>query len=164
MTVLAETTPDGGSSKDAASSHLQRQFGKPRVLIDPPTALVQMDDHVARHRGLRLFTAPPLCSSSTNKGSVEAASLHTSGRDCSQGLAVGRTHRRRGRVPMPDRREAEASLSHDGDYAVAVCQVFNEAAAGGDAGCAVDDGTGPPQHEPEYGDRGFREASVEDLV
>ena len=126
------------------------------MLIDPPTALVQMDDRVAQHRGLRRFAAPQSHSAGATAGSAEAAAVDATDQ------RGGRTHRRRGRVPMQDRREAEASLSHDGDYAVAVCQVFNEAPAGESDGI-VDDGTGPPLHEPEYGDWGFCEMPDEDI-
>ena len=58
-----------------------------------------------------------------------------------------------------DQQVAEISISHDGDYAVAICMSVEEA---DHKGCirpfAIDDGSGDPIHEPEWGDRGFLDA------
>ena len=73
-----------------------------------------------------------------------------------------RHYRRRRLVKMQDRSQADASLSHDGDYAIAVCQVLDEV-ADTDAECIVDSGEGPALHEPEHGDKGFLDPLTDDL-
>lgn len=56
-----------------------------------------------------------------------------------------------------ERQTAELNISHDGDYAVAVCLALDEASKEkeGDGEPIVDDGSGEPIHEPIWGDRGF---------
>ena len=147
---------------DTGAKDLQfcRQAGKPRVLIDPPMRLVMMDDRVARLRGLRLPPVPPFRSASSEASAVASRIHDQRGRRSSN---ASRTHQRRSRVAMQDRREADASLSHDGEYAVAVCQALDEAAETA-AECITDNGQGQPLHEPEYGDLGFADSSADELV
>ena len=62
-------------------------------------------------------------------------------------------------IPMEERRLADASISHDGDYAIAVCQALDEPSAP-KLEDIVDDGHGGPLHEPEFGDIGFERPRV----
>ena len=153
VSILKEPAQDS----DAGDAHFYEVPGKPQVLIDPPTALILMDDHVARLRGLRCVRSPlaPPQFPHASQGSPSPAPPRFSDHQRSPvAVDAGRMHRRRRRVEMRDRRLADASLSHDGDYAVAICQALDEAEAGALDGL-TDDGNGPPLHEAEYGDLGF---------
>ena len=63
-------------------------------------------------------------------------------------------YQRNSLVRMEDRRFADASISHDGDYAFAICHALDEPFNQGSEPL-TDNGHGDPIHEPEYGDRGF---------
>lgn len=56
-----------------------------------------------------------------------------------------------------ERQIAEISISHDGDYAIAVCMALDEAPKDmeEDTEFIDDDGSGEPIHEPVWGDVGF---------
>lgn len=69
---------------------------------------------------------------------------------------------RKARIKDDDQQAAEISISHDGDYAVAVCMALDEKSDTIDPSwkslqCIVDDGSGEPFHEPEWGDTGYLE-------
>ncbi|KAL8890434.1 MAG: hypothetical protein Q9205_001235 [Flavoplaca limonia] len=69
---------------------------------------------------------------------------------------------RKARIKDDDQQAAEISISHDGDYAVAVCMALDEKSDPIDPSwkslqCIVDDGSGEPFHEPEWGDLGYFE-------
>ena len=69
---------------------------------------------------------------------------------------------RKARIKDDDQQAAEISISHDGDYAVAVCMALDEKSDAIDPSwkslqCIVDDGSGNPFHEPEWGDSGYFE-------
>ena len=65
--------------------------------------------------------------------------------------------RRRRLILDEERQEADLSISHDGDYAIAVCLALDEEvdSIGHENKPVLDDGKGEPIHEPEYGDAGF---------
>lgn len=68
-----------------------------------------------------------------------------------------RTFIRQARIKEEDRQVAELSISHDGEYAVAVCMALDEPReeTEGKSEPIIDDGTGEPIHEPVWGDKGF---------
>ncbi|KAL8927487.1 MAG: hypothetical protein Q9208_002292 [Pyrenodesmia sp. 3 TL-2023] len=73
---------------------------------------------------------------------------------------------KRARIKDEEQQIAEISISHDGDYSVAVCMALDEPSTKKDAvEYIVDDGVGEPLHEPEWGDKGWLdtdESSSED--
>lgn len=63
---------------------------------------------------------------------------------------------RRARIKDEEQQIAEISISHDGDYSVAVCMALDEPLKRKNAvEYLVDDGLGEPLHEPEWGDEGW---------
>ncbi|KAL8967383.1 MAG: hypothetical protein Q9197_005458 [Variospora fuerteventurae] len=63
---------------------------------------------------------------------------------------------RRAKVSEEDQQIAEISISHDGDYAAAVCMALDEPQTKADTiQHLLDDGTGASLHEPEWGDDGW---------
>ena len=110
---------------------------KPVMLIDPPCREVVMSFGVARKRGLK---------EATSKGDSQSS----------------RTFVRREAVKEYTRRVAEVNISHDGDYAIAVCMATDEPVEDSEKlDPIVDDGTGDPIHEPEYGDEGGFEINLD---
>ena len=140
--------------------HLDVPPSKPQILIDPPTPVILMSEHVARRRELRAFRGPspaPLpCAEATASSPSAPFRPGDSGQDGRVATGEGRMYQRRGKVLPQERQQADASLSHDGDYVVAICQALDEAPAAS-LGSISDDGRGAPLHEPEYGDWGFCE-------
>ncbi|KAI4133221.1 MAG: hypothetical protein LQ338_000279 [Usnochroma carphineum] len=62
------------------------------------------------------------------------------------------------RIKDEEQQIAELSISHDGEYAVAVCMALDEPLDRKEAiEFVFDDGSGEPLHEPEWGDRGWLE-------
>lgn len=60
------------------------------------------------------------------------------------------------RIKDDERQIAEINISHDHDYAVAVCMALDEKASSeGPLDYIVDDGSGECIHEPEWGDEGW---------
>lgn len=138
----------------------ERDFNgsKPQVLIDPPSQTIIMDARVASLRGLR----------ETKYESMERICLlkkQDSVRiSVDQQLLLLRDHprviyKRRALVKEEDRRIAEGNISHDSEYAVAVCMAFDEKLKNSDEIIepVFDDGSGEPLHEPSWGDEGFLE-------
>ena len=63
-------------------------------------------------------------------------------------------------VKEEERQVVEISISHEADYATAVCLIPNTSEEGQEKlEPVIDDGTGPPIHEPEYLDTGYYELS-----
>ena len=131
---------------------------RPEALVDPPRRDVVMEESVARLRGLRKFSAetslnkhkhPPL--SGQRHGTI------VDGKFIEDNSSHAKTFfRRRTKIKEEDRQAAEISISHDGEYAIAVCMALNEEASEARGEPAIiDDGTGPPLHEPEWADEGF---------
>ena len=57
-------------------------------------------------------------------------------------------------MKMEDRRLADVTISHEGQYAIAVCQALDELHVQ-DSTPIIDTSNGEPLHEPQYGDQGF---------
>ena len=116
-----------------------------------------MDTHVAISRGLRDF--PP----EIRRGRMPAGSAETiSGKVVEgnfvpgKGLSSKKFITRKRLVREEDRQVAELSISHDGPYVVAVCMALDEKAKdGGISDYIIDDGSGDPLHEPNWGDTGW---------
>ena len=123
---------------------------KALALIDPPPRLVLMQKSVAIQRGLMGFSKLTDGRVSLLRASMQPPPEGHPGRDdpSLHGLYV-----RKLLVKEDDRRLADISISHDGKYAVAVCMALDEQDNGLDP--VVDDGSGEPIHEPEWGDKGW---------
>ena len=131
---------------------------KPLILVSPPSKTIVMDGHVAMRRGLSIDNKSATAydrniKSIKNQESpssiryVDAKSVHS-----------GRLYQRKSFIRVEDCRFVDASISHDGDYAFAVCQAWDEPLTQNlesNHEPVTDDGSGDPIHEPEYGDRGF---------
>ncbi|KAL8799851.1 MAG: hypothetical protein Q9182_005600 [Xanthomendoza sp. 2 TL-2023] len=62
------------------------------------------------------------------------------------------------KIKDEERQVAEISISHDDNYAVAVCMALDERAVVTESiNYMVDDGSGEPLHEPDWGDIGWLE-------
>ena len=135
--------------------------GKPSLLVDPPRDVVLVHEDIARHRGL--------CGFNDFTEFLERKLAHDTcyyGRIVNGIFVEGRTgdeekfFKRRAKIADEDRQCAELSITHDGEYAMAVCMACVE---GGDSKQQkppiVDDGSGDPLHEPEWGDEGFFDGS-----
>jgi len=66
--------------------------------------------------------------------------------------------RRRLLIKEEDKQLADLSISHDGEYAIAVCMALDEA-SDEHPDPVIDHGIGKPIHEPEWGDLGFSNKS-----
>ena len=124
------------------------------ALIDPPCDKIEMTRGVATLRGLRGFAVKSyglhkalLMSKDERHQEVqdsENAKLHRGTHYC-----------RRSRVKESDRQVAEINISHDGDYAVAMCMAFDPPGSTVREKKIVDKGQGLPLHEPQWGDEGW---------
>ncbi|MCJ1436702.1 hypothetical protein MMC27_006084 [Xylographa pallens] len=130
---------------------------KPVILISPPTRLVIMNTLTAEKRGLR--------------GVASASKQAASSRVLIEVLPRIRTFASKNGFPIDeplflrqqlikeeDKRLADVSISHDGEYATAVCLALDEEMEEG-LEPIVDFGDGDSLHEPRWGDRGFGEAA-----
>ena len=64
--------------------------------------------------------------------------------------------KRRAKIADEDRQYAELSITHDGEYATAVCLACVEDVENRKQKPPfIDYGSGDPLHEPEWGDEGF---------
>lgn len=105
----------------------------PVALINPPKPMIMMTDEVARNRGL-----------------VDHARKETN-----DPMNDHPKPRRWARTIMSERQIARLSISHDGEYAIAVVQAFDESSALPSSIPIMDKGYGDPIHEPLIGDVGY---------
>ena len=124
------------------------------ALINPPCDRIEMTPHVAKKRGLRGFVSKNL---GLHKGPLMTRDERRKvGQDEEAGEVVkGAHYYRRSRIKDPDRQVAEINISHDGDYAVAVCMAFDPPDSMVQEQTIVDTGEGLPLHEPQWGDEGW---------
>ena len=125
---------------------------KPIALIDPPSRAVLIRGSVAMQRGLKGL------SSTKDKSFIGAYDMSLpgehSGKDDPSLQSLVRL--RRMLVKEEERRLAEISITHDGNYAMAVCMALDETMERQDElNEVLDDGLGEPIHEPEWGDKGW---------
>ena len=116
-----------------------------------------MKDSVAAKRGLK---PSPALTRNEIKAIPEMPSLipdYVEGAWVTSSDNEKQIYRRCRLIRDEERQEADLSISHDGDYAFAVCLALNEDvdAVGHEYSPIVDDGNGEPIHEPQYGDSGF---------
>ena len=124
------------------------------ALIDPPNDRIEMIRGVAAFRGLRGFAAK---SYGLHKARLMSKDEHRQEVQDSENRKVhrGMYYNRRSRVKESDRQVAEINISHDGDYAVAMCMAFDPPGSTVREKTIVDNGEGLPLHEPQWGDEGW---------
>lgn len=146
---------------------------KPQVLIDPPSQTIMMDARVALLRGLRETRYERMERNCLlkKKDSVQISIDQRLPHLRNQPEVI---YRRRALVKEGDRQIAEGNISHDSEYAVAVCMSFDQKFNIDDKNICTafhqefksddeniehvfDDGSGEPLHEPAWGDTGFLE-------
>lgn len=121
-----------------------------------------MDEAVAEKRGIRGFSensrpgksllSKPLFGQVQNGEFIETNDSEAT-----------KFFKRRVKVSSQDRQLADLSVSHDGEYAVAVCLALNEMVDDAhQKQVIVDDGTGDPIHEPEWADDGWFDLTEDD--
>ena len=124
------------------------------ALIDPPCDRIEMHWRVATRRGLRglVFKNYGL----HKRGLMTRDELRKEPQDLEKSKVDRRVHYyRRSHVKESERRVAEVNISHDGDYAIAVCMAFDPRNSIVQEKTIVDNGEGLPLHEPQWGDEGW---------
>ena len=138
----------------------ENQLSAKRIyaLVDPPPKMVVMDKSVAQTRGLRGY------------GHNHTKNHHADFRSgpCVYGMIHDNVFQktmpsdgkifmiRRLKIKADERQVAEVSISHDGDYAVAVCMAVDELPVdSSEQSLIIDDGSNDSIHEPEWGDEGW---------
>lgn len=124
------------------------------ALIEPVCETVLIDERVASIRALRGFGPR---SAHLHKGALIA---HAEIDETMQHLSGGEAkpaqyYERRSKVKGTERQVAEVNISHDGNFAVAVCMALDQPGPEVEAQRIVDDGEGLPIHEPQWGDEGW---------
>ncbi|KAL8693029.1 MAG: hypothetical protein Q9218_002045 [Villophora microphyllina] len=132
----------------------------------PSAPQIVMDLQVAEKRGLSLL------SSSTSSqfhvwGDVERGRFvlkpEPTLRDVSVNYSSHHFVLRRARIRDEEQQIAEVSISHEAEYAVAVCMALDEKTLGkANVEYLYDNGTGEPLHEPIWGDAGWLEEQDRD--
>ncbi|KAL8732051.1 MAG: hypothetical protein Q9166_003003 [cf. Caloplaca sp. 2 TL-2023] len=126
--------------------------GKVHALVDPErTTEIVMDPKVAEIRGLPEARSPDhgIYGQVMNSKFVRSSNTLFPNRLGSRFLI------RRAKIEDELRQVAEISISHDEDYAVAVCMAVAGYTENNNVEYIIDNGSGAPLHEPEWGDRGF---------
>ena len=130
--INPRTQPSLFLAKDAQNMNLI-------AMIDPPCNTILMDERVAQLRSLRGFN--PLTQRMRKGPTVEIE---------------GRMyHKRRSKVIDSERQMAKISISHDREYATAVCIALDQPLSKATDEQIVDEGKGLPLHEPSWGDEGW---------
>ncbi len=124
------------------------------ALIEPVCDTIEMDERVASERRLRGFGPR---SQGLYKGALIGNADDSENAHGQDGKLIKKAPRfhRRVKVRSSDRQVAKINISHDGDYAVAVCMAFDPPGMKPEEKRIVDDGRGPPKHEPQWGDEGW---------
>ena len=149
ISIVRPSVPPGSISGTSAGG-----AQKLIALIDPPGDRIEMIPRVATRRGLRGFVYK---SNGLHKGA-----LMTRGelREEVQDLEGSEVHKgshyyRASRIKESDRQVAELNISHDGNYAFAVCMAFDPPESMVPEKTIVDKGEGLSLHEPQWGDEGW---------
>lgn len=147
-------------------SIIKSQNKKPLLLVDPPRRYVLMNEEVTKSRGLQGLSTEfgsaikmqsrhgtgimPTLSAQYYGDIVDGEFLESKDRNATTFF------RRRAKVAMEDRQVAELSISHDGEYAMAVCIASDDSTLDPEEKpFIIDDGSGDPIHEPEWADEGW---------
>ena len=139
---------------------------KVTALIEPVCDTVRISERVAALRGLRGFRSQ---SQELEKDALtnKVESNEELKNQDEKRIKRQRHFDRRTRVNESDRQVAEINISHDGDYAVAVCMAFDPPGTQIKEKILSDNGKGLPKHEPQWGDKGWfdphEEKAVEDI-
>ncbi|KAL8677689.1 MAG: hypothetical protein Q9186_005902 [Xanthomendoza sp. 1 TL-2023] len=130
-------------------------INKVHALVAPERTInIVMDPMVAQQRGIKEATS----TSYGSPGMVISGQFFRSERLEPSAKAGSRYFMRRAKIKDEERQVAEISISHDNDYAVAVCMALDERTEIKESiKYMVDDGSGEPLHEPEWGDIGWLE-------
>lgn len=141
----------------------ERGTSRIHALVAPenPKRIV-MDPEVAKKRGLSSSTSPEY----TVRGNIEDGQFVQKPESTTQDNQPShRLQSRRARIMDREQQIAEVSISHEAEYAVAVCMALDDPTPPrADAGYIVDDGTGEPLHEPTWGDAGWLEEQDPDAA
>ena len=144
-------------------SNLSKQSapsGKPIALINPLSRMVLMSREVARKRGLRQEQKGysfPNSEAGATSGWARWGDSPQLATQVPKQQALTRKEKVRSRnllVSDKERQTADISISHDTDYAVAVCMAVDDLEEQ-DLEAVVDEGLGNAIHEPQWGDEGF---------
>lgn len=132
--------------------HAQRY--KNIALIDPICNTILMDERIAQIRALRGLGPR---SQGLHKGALIANSeIDDSMQHLSKdGSQEQRYYERRSKVKESDRQIAEINISHDGNFAVAVCLALDQPDLESKTERVIDNGDWLPIHEPQWGDEGW---------
>lgn len=148
ISIVRPTLPSGSFS-GTGTGGAQKLIG----LIDPPSDRIEIVRRVATLRGLRGFG---FRNYGLHKGALMSKDeLHKVQVSEDGKLHKGVHYYRRSRVKESDRQIAEINISHDGDYAVAMCMAFDPPGPTVSEKTIVDKGEGLPLHEPQWGDEGW---------
>lgn len=138
------------------------KLGKSVALIEPPSHNVVIDERVAEIRGLRGFgprsrhLQPGALLVDREQDLEVTYSSKVDGVNGLRGeLGKIRSFERRSKVDESERQIAEVNISHDGNTAVAVCMALDQPESHFELERTIDDGTGLPIHEPQWGDEGW---------
>jgi len=132
------------------------QGEKAAILIDPPRHDIVIEEGVARFRGLRGLSGdtaqtPEISPSQHYYGELLGGKFIES-----KERTARKFFKRRARIADEDRQLADLSISHDGEYAIAVCIALDEEVDKAQGRpVIIDDGSGDPLHEPEWADEGW---------
>ena len=134
------------------------------ALIEPFCDTVRLSERVAGLRGLRGFHIQSQVL--PKSGSVHDAEMSEElQHQDQQTWSTKRRHfDRRTKVNESDRQVAEINISHDGDYAVAICMAFDPPGVQTRVQILSDNGRGNPKHEPQWGDEGWFDPHQEKVV
>ncbi|KAL8940562.1 MAG: hypothetical protein Q9216_002750 [Gyalolechia sp. 2 TL-2023] len=138
-------------------SELSTNSRKVYALITPETTTkVVMQSQVAKSRGL-LETQSRFSYVYGDVAGSQFVKMAEPNNDNVLTAESGRKLWVRGlRAQDEEQQIAEINISHDHDYAVAVCMALDEKTTPrGSVDYIVDDGSGEPIHEPEWGDEGW---------
>ena len=131
------------------------------ALIDPPSDRIEMTPRIARERGLRGFV--PQNDGLHKKALMTREELRKDVPDLEDSEMHRGVHFYRGsRVKDSDRQVAEINISHDGEYAIAMCMAFDPPTSLVPEKTVVDQGEGLPLHEPQWGDEGWLTPDLEE--
>lgn len=148
ISIVKPSPPPGLSEKAIGGDQ------KVIALIDPPSDRISMSARVATQRGLRGFVSETY---GLYKGALMTKDEPRKERESEKGPERDKCnyYHRGSRVRDSDRQVAEINLSHDGDYAIAVCMAFDPSESTYKQKTILDRGEGPPLHEPQWGDEGW---------
>lgn len=128
------------------------------ALVDPPSETVLIHEDAAKARGLLGYgdKESNICRPSRRFGTYLHGIIRNGKFVETEPSRGERFLKRRLRIQAEERQMAQVSISHDGDYATAVCIALDEPSVRKDEqSLIVDDCSGESIHEPEWGETGW---------